>query len=132
MAWRSSQQAQHWEDVTGDMTEEKEDMTTRKITSFLIRIIFLNKEIGACEKNIFVHIKIILMLKDLIFVNTNYFVVTVINANKKIYFFSEKKVNCYISDLSGIQNIIYLTANFVFVPIQINLRKPNKRKKKYK
>ncbi len=51
MAWRSSQQAQHWEDVTGDMTEEKKDMTTRKIASFLVRIIFLNKEIGACEKN---------------------------------------------------------------------------------
>ncbi len=71
MAWRSSQQAQHWEDVTGDMTEEKEDMTTRKITSFLVRIIFLNKEIGACENNLFVHIQIILLLKDLILVNTN-------------------------------------------------------------
>jgi hypothetical protein len=67
----SSQQAQHWEDVTGDMTEEKEDMTTRKITSFLVRIIFLNKEIGVCEKNLSVHIQIILLLKDLIFVNTN-------------------------------------------------------------
>ena len=71
MAWRSGQQAQHWEDVTGDMTEEKEDMTTRKITSFLVRIIFLNKEIRACEKNLFVHIQIILLLKDLILVNTN-------------------------------------------------------------
>ncbi len=66
MAWRSGQQAQHWEDVTGDMTEEKEDMTTRKITSFLVRIIFLNKEIRACEKKLFVHIQIILLLKDLI------------------------------------------------------------------
>ncbi len=54
MAWRSGQQAQHWEDVTGDMTDKKEDMTTRKITSFLVRIIFLNKEIGACERNLFV------------------------------------------------------------------------------
>ena len=71
MAWRSSQQAQHWEDVTGDMTEEKEDMTTRKITSFLVRIIFLNKEIGACETNLFVHIQIILLLKDLIPVYIN-------------------------------------------------------------
>ncbi len=71
MAWRSSEQAQHWEDVTGDMTEKKEDMTTRKITSFLVRIICLNKEIGACEKKLFVHIQIILLLKDLIFVNTN-------------------------------------------------------------
>ncbi len=71
MTWRSSQQAQHWEDVTGDMTEEKEDMTTIKITSFLVRIIFLNKEIGACEKKLFVHIHIILFLKDLILVNTN-------------------------------------------------------------
>ncbi len=71
MAWRSRQQAQHWENVTGDMTEEKEDMTTRKITSFLIRIIFLNKEIRACEKNLFVHIQIILLLKDLILVKTN-------------------------------------------------------------
>jgi hypothetical protein len=71
VAWRSSQQAQHWEDVTGDLTEEKEDMTTRKITSFLVRIIFLNKEIGAREKNLFVHIQIILLLKDLILVNTN-------------------------------------------------------------
>ncbi len=71
MAWRSSQQAQYWEDVTGDMTGEKEDMTTRKITSFLVRIIFLNKEIGACEKNLFVHIQIISLLKDLILVNTN-------------------------------------------------------------
>ena len=68
MAWRSSQQAQHWEDVTGDMTEEKEDMTTRKITSFLVRIIFLNKEIGACEKKLFVH--------------TNYFVVKRFNSCK--------------------------------------------------
>ncbi len=34
----------------------------------------------------------------------------------------------YISDLSCIQNIIYLTANFVFIPIQINLKKTNKRK----
>jgi hypothetical protein len=34
-------------------------------------IIFLNKEIGACEKNLFVHIQIILLLKDLILVNTN-------------------------------------------------------------
>ncbi len=59
MVWRSGQQAQHWEDVTGDMTEEKEDMTTRIITFFLVRIIFLNKEIGACEKYLFVHIQII-------------------------------------------------------------------------
>ncbi len=66
MAWRSGQQAQLWEDVTGDMTEEKEDMTTRKITSFLVRIIFLNKEIGACEGNLFVLIQIILLLRDLI------------------------------------------------------------------
>ncbi len=57
--------------MTGDMTEEKEDMTTRKITSFLVRIIFLNKEIGACETNLFVHIQIILLLKDLIHVYTN-------------------------------------------------------------
>ncbi len=71
MAWRSSQQAQHWEYVTGDMTEEKEDMTTRKITSFFVRIIFLNKEIGACEKKLLAHIQIILLLKDLILVNTN-------------------------------------------------------------
>ncbi len=71
MAWRSGQQAQHWKDVTGYMTEEKEDMTTRKITSFLVRIIFLNKEIRACEKNVFVHIQIILLLKDLIPVYTN-------------------------------------------------------------
>ena len=63
MAWRSGQQAQHWEDVTGDMTEEKEDMTTRKITSFLVRIIFLNKEIGACEENLFVLIQIIFVVK---------------------------------------------------------------------
>ncbi len=71
MAWRSGQKAQHWEDVTGDMTEEKEDMTTRKITSFLVRIIFLYKEIRACEKNLFVHIQIILLLKYLIPVCTN-------------------------------------------------------------
>ncbi len=71
MAWRSVQQAQHWEDVTGDMTEKKEDMTTRKITSFLVRIIFLNKEIGACERNLFVHIQIMLLLKDLIPMYTN-------------------------------------------------------------
>ncbi len=32
----------------GDMTEEKEDMTTRKISSVLVGIIFLNKEIGVC------------------------------------------------------------------------------------
>ena len=70
MAWRSGQQAQHWEDVTGDMTEEKEDMTTRKITSFFVRIIFFNKEIGACEK-IYLYTQIILLLKDLILVNTN-------------------------------------------------------------
>ena len=67
MAWRSGQKAQHWEDVTGDMTEEKEDMTTRKITSFLVRIIFLNKEIGACEKMI-------------ICTHTNYFVVKRFNS----------------------------------------------------
>ncbi len=48
------------------MTEEKEDMTTRKITSFLVRNIFLNKEIGACEENLFVLIQIILLLRDLI------------------------------------------------------------------
>ncbi len=30
------------------MTEEKKDMTTKKITSFLVGIIFLNKEIGVC------------------------------------------------------------------------------------
>ncbi len=71
MAWRSGQQAQHWEDMTGDMTEEKEDMTTSKITSILVRIIFLNKEIGACETNLFVHIQIILLLKDSIPVYTN-------------------------------------------------------------
>ncbi len=71
MAWRSGQQTQHWEDVTRDMTEEKEDMTTRKITSFLVRIIFLYKEIGACEKNLFVHIQIILLLRDLIPVYIN-------------------------------------------------------------
>ncbi len=71
MAWRSGQQAQHWEDVTRDIPEEKEDMTARKITSFLVRIIFLNKEIGACEKKLFVHIQIILFLKDLIPVYTN-------------------------------------------------------------
>ncbi len=71
MAWRSGQQAQHWEDVTGDMNEEKEDMTTRKITSFLVRIIFLNKKIRACEKKLFVHIQIILLLKDLTFVYVN-------------------------------------------------------------
>ena len=57
--------------MTGDMTEEKKDMTTRKITSFLVGIIFLNKEIRACEKNLFVHIQIILLLKDLIPVYTN-------------------------------------------------------------
>jgi hypothetical protein len=61
----------HWEDVTGDMTEEKEDMTTKKITSFLVRIIFLSKEIGACERNLFVLIQIILLLKDLIPMYTN-------------------------------------------------------------
>ncbi len=63
MAWRSSQQVQHWEDVTGDMTEEKEDMTTKKLTSFLVRIIFLNKEIGASEKKL-LHKRINFLLKD--------------------------------------------------------------------
>ncbi len=71
MAWRSGQQAQRWEDVTGDMTEEKEDMTTRKIASFLVRIIFLNKKIGACERNLFVLIQIILLLRDLFPMYTN-------------------------------------------------------------
>ncbi len=32
----------------GDMTEGNEDMATRKITSFLVGIIYLNKEIGVC------------------------------------------------------------------------------------
>jgi hypothetical protein len=71
VAWRSGQQAQRWEDVTGDMTEEKEDMTTRKIASFLVRIIFLNKKIGACERNLFVLIQIILLLRDLFPMYTN-------------------------------------------------------------
>jgi hypothetical protein len=30
------------------MTEEKEAMTTRKISSFFVEIIFLKIEIGAC------------------------------------------------------------------------------------
>ncbi len=34
------------------MTEEKEDMTTKKITSFLVGIIFHNKEIG-CVREIY-------------------------------------------------------------------------------
>ena len=36
------------------MTEEKEDMTTKKITSFLVGIIFHNKEIGVCQGDLLV------------------------------------------------------------------------------
>ena len=71
VAWRSGQQAQHWQDVTGDMTEEKEDMTTRKIASFLVRIIFLNKKIGACERNLFVIFLHLFVFFKLIFIGTN-------------------------------------------------------------
>ncbi len=48
------------------------------------------------------------------------------------YIFSWKNINFYISDLSCIQNIIYLTANFVLVPIKINLKKNKYTQQNYK